>query len=74
LNAREPLVLAIDQGTSATKCLLIDAGGAIVARAAAPVGEAHPHAGWVEQDANAIWESVGTAVRECVAAGSVPWV
>src|SRR4051794_28067254 len=59
-------ILAIDQGTSATKAVLVDAGGAIVARASAPVGLLTPRPGWVEQDANAIWASVQAAVADCV--------
>ncbi|NDV86594.1 glycerol kinase [Aurantimonas aggregata] len=57
------LVLAIDQGTSSTKCLLVDATGAVVASGAAPLGESCPRPGWVEQDPQAIWESVENAVR-----------
>src|SRR5579863_8961929 len=57
-----PLILAIDQGTSATKCLLVDAAGRVVARGQAPVGQATPNPGWVEQDAGDIWDSVRKAV------------
>jgi len=57
-----PLILAIDQGTSATKCLLVDGSGAVVARGQAPVGQATPNPGWVEQDAGEIWDSVRQAV------------
>ena len=60
-------VLAIDQGTSATKCALVDAGGRFVARGASPLGERHPQPGWVEQDADAIWDSVRQAVAACLA-------
>ena len=67
MSAPAPLVLAIDQGTSATKCVLIDGAGAIVARASAPLGETHPRPGWVEQDADAIWQSVVDAAHECLA-------
>ena len=31
-----------------------------------PVGETHPHPGWVEQDPVAIWHSVQRAVAECL--------
>jgi glycerol kinase len=65
-SAAAPLVLAIDQGTSATKCVLVDEAGKVVARGSAPLGETHPRPGWVEQDANDIWESVTRAVRACV--------
>jgi glycerol kinase len=61
-----PLILAIDQGTSATKCLAVDRAGAIVARGTAPVAEAHPQPGWVEQDAGDIWRSVQAAVAACL--------
>jgi glycerol kinase len=61
-------VLAIDQGTTNTKALLIDASGAIVARASVPVVVTHPKAGWAEQSGEAIWQSVQTAVGECLAA------
>jgi glycerol kinase len=59
-------ILAIDQGTSATKAVLVDAAGAIVARGSAPVALGTPRPGWVEQDANEIWASVQTAVAACV--------
>jgi glycerol kinase len=60
-------ILAIDQGTSATKAVLVDASGAIVARGSAPVALSTPQPGWVEQDANEIWASVQTAVALCLA-------
>lgn len=62
-------VLAIDQGTSSTKALLVDGAGAVVARGSAPVAASYPRPGWVEQDATEIWESVVTAVDRCLAAG-----
>jgi glycerol kinase len=61
------MLLAVDQGTSATKALLVDARGEIVARGAAPVGQAHPRPGWVEQSAEEILRSVGRAVADCLA-------
>src|SRR5271157_4934268 len=61
-----PLILAIDQGTSATKCVLVDRRGPIVASGTAPLGESHPGPGWEEQDALEIWDSVRGAVRQCL--------
>lgn len=61
-------VLAIDQGTTNTKALLIDASGAIVARASVPAAVTHPQPGWAEQSGEAIWQSVQAAVGECLAA------
>jgi len=60
------LVLAIDQGTSSTKCVLVDRSGAIVREASAPVPIRYPRPGWVEQDAGEILGSVLTAAAECL--------
>ncbi|MGH3642167.1 MAG: FGGY-family carbohydrate kinase [Mycobacterium sp.] len=62
----EQTILAIDQGTSSTKAMLVDVNGAVRAAAGCPVGQTHPHAGWVEQDAEEIWASVQRSVRDCV--------
>jgi glycerol kinase len=59
-------ILAIDQGTTNTKALLVDERAAIVARASAPVEIAFPQPGWVEQDADAIWRSVRAAIDDCL--------
>lgn len=60
-------VLAIDQGTTNTKALLIDASGSVVARASVPVAVTHPRPGWAEQSGEVIWGSVQAAVGECLA-------
>ena len=61
------LLLAIDQGTSSTKCLVLDRAGAVAAEGAVPLGESCPSPGWVEQDPEEIWQSVGRAVAEALA-------
>jgi glycerol kinase len=61
-----PLLLAIDQGTSSTKALIVDGRGEVVGRAQAPVSLATPEPGWVEQDADEIWGSVRLAVSEAL--------
>jgi len=65
--AEHSLVLAVDQGTSATKAVLVDCAGTIVASASVPMFSSHPHPGWAEQDAQAIWTSVQAAVGACLA-------
>lgn len=55
-------VLAIDQGTTNTKALLIDDSGAVLARSSMPLQTAYPRAGWAEQSADDIWESVRAAI------------
>jgi len=66
------LVLAIDQGTTNSKALLIDEAGAIVARASAPVGVSYPQSGWVEQSAEDIWRSVVDVATRVIAAATQP--
>lgn len=55
---RAKLILAIDQGTTNTKVLLLDRTAAIRASASRPIAIAFPEPGWVEQDARALWASV----------------
>ncbi|MGY0063994.1 FGGY family carbohydrate kinase [Streptomyces sp. LZ34] len=62
----KPHVLAIDQGTSSTKALLLDSVGDVVARASAPLSQSHPGPGLVEQDASELLTSVRTAVADCL--------
>ncbi|TQS40213.1 FGGY-family carbohydrate kinase [Cryptosporangium phraense] len=66
------LILAIDQGTSSTKALLVSADGSVVRSASAPLGAAHPRPGWVEQDALEVWESVRLAVGSCLSSDDAP--
>lgn len=60
-------ILAIDQGTTSTKALLVDASGRVRARGQSPLCIAAPRPGWVTQDASELWESVRAAVADAVA-------
>ena len=61
-------VLSIDQGTTGTTVLVFNHDGAIVGRAYSEFTQHYPRPGWVEHDANEIWEVsrrvVGTALGE----------
>lgn len=59
-------ILAVDQGTTNTKVLLVDARGAVVARASRPVSIAFPQPGWVEQDGDHLWQTVTAAIDDCL--------
>jgi glycerol kinase len=61
-----PLILAIDQGTTNTKAVLVDAAGNVLAKASAPLTSTYPRPGWAEQSADAIWESVRSVIAEIV--------
>lgn len=62
-------ILAIDQGTTNTKALLVSSGGAVLASGSCPVGIRHLPGGRVEQDAAELWKSVLLAVQRCLAKG-----
>jgi glycerol kinase len=61
-------VLSIDQGTTGTTVLVFDHEGAIRGRAYSEFTQHYPRPGWVEHDANEIWDVsrrvVGTAMGE----------
>lgn len=61
-------ILAIDQGTTNSKAVLVSETGTILARGAAAVGISHPQPGWVEQDPLRLWASVQEAMAACLAA------
>ncbi len=60
------LHLAIDQSTSATKAVLFDNAGNLLARASRDHQQIYPQPGWVEHDAGEIWENVLAVIREIV--------
>ncbi|MBT9369910.1 FGGY-family carbohydrate kinase [Rhizobium sp. CSW-27] len=59
-------ILAIDQGTTNSKAVLVSSEGEILARGASPVGISHPQPGWVEQNPQRIWASVLEAIAACL--------
>ncbi len=65
-------ILAIDQGTTNTKAILVDAAGQVQARASTALSVSYPHPSWVEQDAAAIWQSVVQCASEVLSTTSQP--
>jgi glycerol kinase len=59
----EPLILAIDEGTTSTRALVFDLSGSIVASEGAPLTQSYPQPGWVEHDASEIWARTLACVR-----------
>ena len=50
------MILAIDQGTTGSTCLVFDGEGQIAGRAYSEFTQHFPKPGWVEHDATEIWE------------------
>jgi glycerol kinase len=66
-------VLALDQGTTSSRSILFDHAGAIVAVAQREFSQSFPQPGWVEHDANEIWQSQLATIDEVLArAGIAP--
>lgn len=66
-------ILSIDQGTTSTTAFLYDRNGQIVARSSKEFSQKYPKPGWVEHDANEIWQTAVDTVTDVCAptAGSI---
>jgi glycerol kinase len=57
-------ILALDQGTTNTRALLFDMSGRVVSSSSRPLDQIFPEAGWVEHDAEAVFNDAVAVVRE----------
>ena len=60
------VILAIDEGTTNCKAILISETGKIVASGSSAVPIEYPQPGWVQQDAQAIWQATQRAIATCL--------
>jgi glycerol kinase len=60
------LILAIDQGTTGTTCMVFDERGRPVGRAYREFRQHFPRPGWVEHDAAEIWEVTRSVAGEAL--------
>ena len=65
-----PSVLAIDQGTTGTTCLVIGQNGEVLGRSYSEFTQYFPRPGWVEHDATEIWHVTRRVAREALEAAS----
>ncbi len=64
------MILALDQGTTGSTALVFNQEGGIVGRGYAEFRQHFPEPGWVEHDAEEIWETTwGVAARALAGAG-----
>ena len=68
---KQDLVLAIDQGTTGTTALVVNAQLEVVARVNREFRQIFPRAGWVEHDLEDIWASVEATVAEVLSQGAL---
>lgn len=66
----KPYLLALDQGTTSSRCILFDRHGTVLSRVNREFRQFYPRDGWVEQDATEILASqMGVAVEAMLRAG-----
>jgi glycerol kinase len=65
------VILAIDQGTTGTTCLVFDGEGVVAGRAYSEFEQHFPRPGWVEHDAGEIWEVTRRVAAEAIAAAGI---
>ena len=65
------VLLAIDQGTTGTTCLVVDDELRPVGRGYREIGQHYPRPGWVEHDPDEIWESVLAAAGDALAQADI---
>jgi glycerol kinase len=64
-------LLALDQGTSGSTALVVDAEGVVRARGAAELPQHYPEPGWVEHDPEDIWATMAEAAAVALARAGI---
>ena len=64
---RKKYVMALDQGTTSSRCILFDRQGNVVSMAQKEFTQIYPRTGWVEHDAMEIWSSQYGVAAEAMA-------
>jgi glycerol kinase len=64
-------VLALDQGTTGSTALVVDAEGAVRGRGYAEVPQHYPRPGWVEHDPADLWTTIERAATQALAAAGL---
>ena len=59
-------IVAIDQGTTSSRCMIFDRQGIVVASAQKEHRQIYPHPGWVEHDPQEIWRCVQEVIANAV--------
>lgn len=59
-------ILAVDQGTTASRAKIFNQNGRRVTEAETPVPQSYPHPGWIEQNPHDIWHSVQSVIASAM--------
>ncbi len=66
-----PYALALDQGTTSSRAIVFDQGGAVRAVAQQEFRQIFPHPGWVEHDATEIWATQSGVMHQVLAKAGI---
>jgi glycerol kinase len=66
-----PFVLALDQGTTSSRALVFDHGGAVRGMAQQELKQIYPEPGWVEHDPTEIWATQSGVMHEALAKAGI---
>lgn len=66
-----PMLLSLDQGTTSTRAIVYDSLGRCRGSASQELTQHYPRPGWVEHDAEEIWQSVVSVVLQALAQAGV---
>jgi glycerol kinase len=69
--AGQQFILALDQGTTSSRAMVIDAAGNVISIAQRPFRQIFPRPGWVEHDPVEIWSSQSGVVTEALTAANL---
>ena len=64
-------ILALDQGTTSSRSLVVDKQGVIIGQAQKEFKQIFPQPGWVEHDANEIWSTQFGTMAEAMAQAGI---
>lgn len=62
----EKYILSIDEGTTSTRAIIFDHRGQKVVDAQREIKQIFQNPGWVEHDANEIWEAVLSTIADAL--------
>ena len=64
-------IASLDQGTSSTRCMIFDSMGAVISKSQKEHQQFTPNSGWVEHDAQEIWNNSQEIIHEALMAGGI---
>lgn len=62
----EKYIMSIDQGTTSSRAIIVNKKGEIIGSGQEEFEQIYPHSGWVEHDANKIWNNVQGVISQAI--------